>query len=291
MRILVVLVLYRTGLNESETYQSLARSALTSPRLSDLDLLVYDNSESARPLPEPDVVHYTYIHDPRNSGIAAAYNAALKMTSLTGAEWLLLLDQDTRLPEHFLTRLFSRIEQLSQNSEVVAVVPKVQSGKRSISPSFVKIGWRLKPVPRDYTGIASTRVTAINSGALIRCSFLTRIGGFDERFSIDYLDHWLFQQIHAASRSVYISEEVIDHDLSILNFAVKVAPPRYRSILSSEFLFHSNFANPYEYFVYLVRLFIRYLKQSFSRPLRPYRHMTLCQLRESVLKWVARGVT
>lgn len=291
MKIQAILVLYERGLGESETYRSLTRSVLAGACAESVDVLVYDNTANPRPKPESTDLPYTYIHNPQNGGIAAAYNAALYMTSLNKAEWLLLLDQDTRLPKEFMARLLAVLECVSGDSQVVSVVPQVRQGECPVSPSLVKMGWRLKPIEVHVTGIVDKRVTAINSGASIRCSFLRELGGFDQRFPIDYLDHWLFQKINVCSRRIYIFDQIIDHNLSINDFAIKITLARYRSILAGEFLFYSQILSAPEYSVYLIRLLVRYIRQSLSISLRPYRHETLEQLRRSTFGWGSnRGI-
>ena len=47
-------------------------------------------------------------------------------------------------------------------------------------------------IERPVEGVQNKAVMAINSGSLIKVSFLTEIGGFNGQFPLDYLDHWLF---------------------------------------------------------------------------------------------------
>ena len=131
-----------------------------------------------------------------NSGIAAAYNRALNLAQEHGCPWLLLLDQDTVLPENFLESLLVELEGYETNSDVVAVVPIVRSGGVVVSPKRVWI-LRASSISEISRGIQEAEITSINSGTAIRCDFVRSIGGFSRAYWLDYLDHWLFRQIYA----------------------------------------------------------------------------------------------
>jgi hypothetical protein len=95
-----VIVLYQCPCADSKTLHSFARFCQQQPELAQRTaLLVYDNS----PCPQEVSVGrwscalFEYRHDAKNSGLATAYNEALKLAQQRSTEWLLLLDQDTTL--------------------------------------------------------------------------------------------------------------------------------------------------------------------------------------------------
>jgi hypothetical protein len=81
---------------------------------------------------------------------------------------------------------------------------------------------------------------AINSGSLIRVSFLEKIKGFNNDFPLDYLDHWLFHEIFSNDYKVMVMESSLNHDLSVMNYE-NVSMNRYRSILDSEIRYYKNY--------------------------------------------------
>ncbi len=107
LRAFAVVVLYGMTAEESPAYRSLiAARAIAGVRQANVSIVLWDNSPS-RPssvdLPE-DVV---YIHDPRNLGLAFAYNQALELAVRRGSRWLITLDQDTTLPGDYLLAMAS----------------------------------------------------------------------------------------------------------------------------------------------------------------------------------------
>ncbi len=97
MKLQAVVVIYKLEIAASKTIASL-HSLGRQPGL-EISLLIYDNSPSPQTCEHPiaNLFPVTYVHDPQNGGLAPAYNRALQMAEANGAEWLLLLDQDTVL--------------------------------------------------------------------------------------------------------------------------------------------------------------------------------------------------
>ena len=91
-----VVVLYRCNLEESNTIASLDISLGKVKKR--LNLLVYDNGPKKQSSEEE--IKYgnfdiSYKHDPTNPGISKAYNEGIGFATKHGADWILLLDQDT----------------------------------------------------------------------------------------------------------------------------------------------------------------------------------------------------
>ncbi|NMD68812.1 glycosyltransferase [Bacillus sp. DNRA2] len=236
MNTTIVMVVYKLKISESKTYQSL-KSILHKKSFSNLSVIIYDNSPDAQSIPEQiENVNVIYKHDPRNIGIVTAYNFAFHYAKENGSDWLLLLDHDTALTEEYFNCLVSLN---SINKDVAAVVPMITSESALISPVFSD---RLRPLQgnKPVAGIQNTSVMAINSGALLKISFLTEISGFNEQFPLDYLDHWLFHQIYENGYKVMILDTVIAHELSVMDYA-NVSLKRYQSILDSEIRFYKEY--------------------------------------------------
>ena len=92
---LVVIVLYKDLLAQSESFKSLSEAIPKSIRIS---LFVFDNSPTRGALPHSDAWDITYQHEPSNIGVSLAYNEAFKLASQLQKKWLLLADQDTKFP-------------------------------------------------------------------------------------------------------------------------------------------------------------------------------------------------
>ena len=253
-----ILVLYNTRLCHSATYKTFVTSSRPS-MLDPASIAVYDNSPIPQVNTDEEADLLAYKHDPANRGLAAAYNWALDIAKARGISWLLLLDQDSTLPSQFLESCLVQISLHSRNDDVVAIVPVIRSGGSVISPMRVGFG-RLKSLTHSSFGIQNEEITAINSGAAIRCEFVRSIGGFNRAYWLDCLDHWLFHQIYASGRKVTITNCILDHKLSVQDYRHEVSTERYRSILNGEAAFITTHKSQFEVILYLLRLFCRCLK-------------------------------
>ncbi len=259
-----VIVLYQMNPAKSGAFESFleARRRL-SPKLADLKVLLYDNTpEGGDPGPLPEGVQNESAG--YNSGIAAAYNRALDIAQYHGCPWLLLLDQDTVLPENFLESLLEELKLYDQKSDVVAVVPIVRSGGVVVSPKRVWF-FGLKALPKTPRGIQNAEIASINSGTAIRCDFVRSIGGFSRAYWLDYLDHWLFRQIYAAGKKVAVSDCILEHSLSVQDYRRNIDLARYRSILAGESAFMTAHKPKLQIPVYLLRLLARSAKLAIRR--------------------------
>ncbi|WP_160722727.1 glycosyltransferase [Bacillus sp. USDA818B3_A] len=258
MKVTAVMVLYKQAVEESKTYRTLRKTLLKKENFShELELIIYDNSPEKQDFsPDHDKeISIEYIHDPRNLGIAAAYNFAWSMAANNGSDWLLLLDHDTQLTKDYARALDGMSE---IDSAVAAVVPKITSNGTMISPVYSRY---LRPLAGEQpqTGLQPEPVMAINSGSLIRLGFLTEIGGFNSAFPLDYLDHWLFHEIYRQSRKVWVLPVVLEHELSVMDYS-QVSIGRYKSILDSEINFYKNYKMDL-YSSYRKQLVMRFFKQ------------------------------
>jgi GT2 family glycosyltransferase len=257
--VLPILVLYNCRLEDSATYQTLVASSLYGG-MDPVLLAIYDNSETPQLRSSEEALLLAYKHDSTNSGLAAAYNWALEIAELRGFSWLLLLDQDTRLPSTFLESLLGVVNLYDTNQSVAAIVPFVKDGLAEISPRRVRFG-RLTPLPKQSPSVTKCEVTAINSGAAIRVSFVQSLGGFNPNYRLDWLDHWLFRQLYAQGKRVALTNSVLEHALSVSDYRNHVSLSRYRSVLSSEILFMTTEKRRVEFGVYVFRLLLRSVKQ------------------------------
>ncbi|MDP4103600.1 MAG: glycosyltransferase [Bacillota bacterium] len=256
MKKTLVIVLYKINPENSITFSSLM-NVLKGKSSSEFSIILYDNSPKSQNI---DVTRHKglnifYEHDSRNLGIAAAYNYAWRAAKENGSEWLILLDHDTEITSEYMEQVMNLEE---KNSHIAAVVPKINSENQLISPVYSHSLRPLqgeKPVP----GIQDKAVMAINSGALIRVDFLNEIGGFNEDFPLDYLDHWLFHEIYARGHKVWLLNVTLEHELSVMDYS-RVSFGRYQSILESEIKFFKHYQHDL-YKSYRMQLAKRFLKQ------------------------------
>jgi GT2 family glycosyltransferase len=262
-KILAVIVLYKCTINRSSTCISIrAQDSYDNGAVS---CLIYDNS----PIGNSDDLPpgWIYVSDPTNNGLASAYNHAISQAKCSGAQWLLLLDQDSCLPKNFMANLQVETALCHHKSEIAAIVPLVFSNNRQVSPFLPKLGF-----DHPYTLSHSTSsgwIAAINSAASIRISFLESIGGFSTDFWLDYLDHWLFRKIYDTGHAVFVGEMKVEHSLSVANFNHGLEVSRYRNVLTAEMAFTNRCLPAYWRPILAMRLIARAIKHAlFTRDKR-----------------------
>lgn len=198
-----------------------------------VEMLIYDNSPEEQTVSFFEEQSVTYIHNSMNPGLASAYNQALSFAK--DFEWLVLLDQDTKLSSSF----FYEIAKAQPTDQVVSLVPRIFSGNQQISPVFSNQYVSKKSIyPKEGS---YSEIMAINSASVLRVSFLKEIGGFNEEFPLDFLDHWLYWKINDVGKKVQILPVKIQHSLSVLDYTT-LKFTRYQSILAAERLFYGEYA-------------------------------------------------
>ncbi|MDD9148216.1 hypothetical protein OYT88_06605 [Sporolactobacillus sp. CQH2019] len=258
-----VIVLYNRDMHSSLTLKSLQHIDGRFKKKINID--IYDNS------PEPAGIDYkeclsgfksvAYKSDVRNSGLAAAYNYTL---GRCGKEdrWLLLMDQDTRITDLFFESIGRLTENNALDENIAAIVPDIfnERGDFIVPVKVSKILGRYSFFKPD-NHLISGEVRTINSCSLINVRFLHEIGGFNNAFQLDCLDHWLFHTIYQKKKRVYLTHDRIVHELSINNTDIYVSEERYKSILDAEQLFYRTYTSKMNYGFYKVRLMKRAVKQ------------------------------
>lgn len=185
--IMAVLVLYKTRLEDSETFVSLSNS-LKNSKLT-MDVMVYDNSPTPM-MTESDSIsdnwRIHYVHDKTNPGVSKAYNEGLGIARKLNKKWLLLLDQDTSFPQNAVVEYSKAIQ---ENPDIYLLAPTVISKNKIISPCRYVLH-RGYSIRKTEPGVHRFGMTSlINSGMLIRLEAFERCGGYDERIKLDFADH------------------------------------------------------------------------------------------------------
>jgi hypothetical protein len=174
----------------------------------------------------------------RNLGLPAAYNAAIRQGLLRGAEYIMLVDQDSSITHEYLEAAAQALEQPLPDQ--VAWVPHIVANDRVISP------YRVNALGLPKFGYDPNRPTAayfaINSYSVISLCFLTQLGGFAQHYWLDALDLWFYSKVAKAARTVGIIDVTVTHKLSLLDGCV----PAWRliNIARYETCFHWERLSP-----------------------------------------------
>lgn len=238
-----LVVLYKTNLEKSESFQAIQQ-------FSDEDSLVilYDNSP--KPIKNVFSSRYVYISDPRNLGLAVAYNAALKICEDRNIRWLTIFDQDTHVPPSFFKTLNERLKV----SDAICLIPRVllNTGKR-LSPFFIEDSLFLPHTVKQKT------IAAINSGMTLNTEMMmARELIFDVNFPLDFLDYSFFFSLSVLKLKIEQYSSEIIQDLSVSDYS-KMSLSRFKSF----YLFEDKFVRvgyPEKLQNYKCRLLLRWVK-------------------------------
>lgn len=258
VRLLAVVVLYRTAPEASLTLRSLlqASAEMTEEmkQTFDASVLVWDNTPGGQ-TPSSSVAELRYYADPTNPGLAVAYNTALGLASAEGFEWLLTLDQDTEIPLDFFIKMATHIRSVHAN--VAAILPRVVADDRRLSPYRLFAGALPQWFRPEVQGVRSG-VYALNSGSVLRVAALQSVGGYDPDFTLDMSDVAIFHKLNAAGHQALVVNDIsLQHELSLLKKSERMTLDRYKASLRAEALFYDRHMGPLGRMERMVRLVVR----------------------------------
>lgn len=273
MQLLAVVVRYKIPLADSETLNGLADAFGLQPELlTRVGVLVWDNSPDR--LDQPQLPFpFEYHHTAENLGVSGAYNRAMKIAEERRIPWLLLLDQDTSLPQGFLHSMLACCRAQEGNASVAAIAPFLFDGERAISPIAVGYAGN-KPISAPFVGIYPKNLFAANSGTVMRVSSLREVGGYDERFWLDLSDVVVFHRLWSAGYRTFVLGDLhVQHRVTNNDYDGSMSPQRYENFILAEGAYWDMCRTELQNLVQTLRLFARTLRQY-----RRYRNKTYSRI-------------
>jgi GT2 family glycosyltransferase len=272
--VLIVIVQYKTPLESAPAIKALDRCfSQDQALLQHFTTLVWDNSPEPHAVPRGISFSLEYRHSSENVGVSGAYNYAAQLASERGAQWLLLLDQDTVLPPEFLSRMRDYAQRLAPRHHIAAVAPTVMMGESRISPKvMVRWGKSVDPFP-GFSGEERREVVLVNTGLLLRVEALAKIGGYNPDFWLDFSDRYLCHMLKQHACSVWLAPDLqLQHHVSLM--AGGISLKRYANLLDAEDAFFMLYRSLPRNIVYCQRL----LRKAWRlRKTNPERARLLCR--------------
>lgn len=188
MRIYAVMVVYNKHLSECPSFCS-AKSQ------SDVQLLVVDNStdESVQNQEEARQAGAWFLSMNGNKGLSKAYNAAFDMLREKPGDWIVLLDDDTEIPDEYWVKL------RTESPDAILLPVVMTANGKMISPAEMK-----HDIPHLAQSTESiTEITGINSGMAIP-KRLADTYTYDERLFLDYVDHQFLKDMKRTGEKIRI---------------------------------------------------------------------------------------
>jgi rhamnosyltransferase len=163
-------------------------------------LVVVGNGSSA---PEVELVRqashklgFHLIENGENLGIAEALNQGVHWAKANGFPWVILFDQDSKITEGFMDRMFATWQAHSRKDQIC-----------SLHPSYIEPGTGVEPIVcRASDG---GPVTSMTSGALMPSWIFDKIGLFASEYFIDLVDCEYCLRIRAAGYLIADSREAV----------------------------------------------------------------------------------
>ncbi|EZP55120.1 glycosyltransferase family 2 protein [Sphingomonas sp. RIT328] len=193
VRAAIVVVLFHPTTDDLANLRMLARAGI--------HLIIVINAlanEAVPLLPDGDKV--TVIMNDHNVGLARALNQGIDTAIGGGADYALLLDQDSRPPEDLLDKMVASVRSIEERSgrRLACAAPLLLD--RKASKTFAP--------PKPNSGTLAT------SGSLISRAAWNSIGPMWEELFIDGIDHeWCFRARARGFDTMTIPEVVMEHDM------------------------------------------------------------------------------
>ncbi len=252
---LFILVLYKTTLKESITFETLSK--LLRHDILQKQLFIYNNSPEIPITSECGIIQIAS----KNEMLVGAYNAGLQHAQDHGFRWIILLDQDTEITASYIDAVNTFI---NDPKNAIAAVPTIQNNNRILSPFWYNPN-KGPFANKSHQPKHNECLTAFNSGVILQVEFLLGIGGFNAQYPLDYLDYWYFHKIYLLKQEVTILHATLTHSLSVLNYRDNMTKARYKSLLAAEKQFATQLGKQ-ALFYYKFRLLGRCVKLCIKMP-------------------------
>lgn len=213
---LILVVLYKKNILESETLQSILQS---EHNFSKYRLVVWDNSP-VKMLDKQalgvinEKISVDYLHNSRNESLSVVYNEIVEKYE-RNYSFIILFDHDTLIPSDFFDKTEIAVGRMSKKCRLI--LPKVKAHFALVSPAnlYLFYGRRLKKVSSGY--MASKNKTAINSGMIIDTHLFLDGFRYDTTLNFYGIDNY-FMEIYAKKYPLfYVLDVELTHSLDYFN--------------------------------------------------------------------------
>lgn len=134
-----------------------------------------------------DELNIKHIHNRNNNGLAGGLNAGIKSAINDGADFLLLLDQDTILNVESLKEYMLESTRLLRDKKIACCGPAFIDLKFGKKHGFANYGFlKINAKPSNSSAVACLYL--MTSCTMIRKDVFDEVGLMDETLFIDYID-------------------------------------------------------------------------------------------------------
>lgn len=213
----VLVVIYNKACEESLSLTCLQGHA------EKIRVIVFDNSTIATENQSwCEKRGYVYFTTNTNIGLSKAYNRVLRTLEKSDHDYIMILDDDTFLPEEYFQEVFQQITEPRYH----LLLPIVRAGDLIMSPCKMVLGCEPAEV-RDRVQIDLTKISAINSGMVVRLDVYGKIS-YDETMFLDCVDHDFMNQVRRHNLDICVLKSEIQQNYSLKsNVSIESAAFRF----------------------------------------------------------------
>ena len=215
---------------------------------SNAHILLFDNAQISANLKGQISNSILYFQSPENVGVGGAHYYACQMAVDKEFDFILLLDQDSQLPDGFVDNMVAGFYQTQKHYPRLAAVGPSRSDPRLAQPKKNKWIHKLEQNVQLKASVDLWRLKTllISSGMLIRVSALELIGFPKREYFIDLVDTEWCLRAHAKTFQLARLEDVwMNHTIGYVkkvgrfNFYYQ-SPFRYYYTIRNSFLLFSD---------------------------------------------------
>lgn len=214
MKLIIITINYNSSENTIKLLESLKNQTD-----KDFEIIVVDNnSDDVSKLMDYKTAetNVIYLKNNHNLGYSGGNNVGIKKALQNGADWVLLLNNDTWVESSFMTSLKASLE-VKEGIVGLAIdeAPSASSGQAKTVYAG-KIEW-LKPTLIHITmfNIVSPQVYAIGGAMLIHRNVFDKIGFLDENYFLYFEDADFCERARKSGIQIsFLSEIKISHSVS-----------------------------------------------------------------------------
>ena len=214
--ILGIIVLYKTKLEESETFKSLRNSLDSCNYKNELTLLIFNNSPEYWEYKGENYkgIEIIYHHDSSNPGVSKAYNLGYKHAEKMNKDYVLTLDQDTVLNKSFFKNFFYA-EKKYKDKNINIFCSRMKYGEKLVSPSIFSFFLKNRAMKGIEEGLHQLKgLAVINSGLFVSVKLVKKIGGYNEKIKLDFSDFDFLKRAEKYVNEIVVLDNNCGHMLS-----------------------------------------------------------------------------
>lgn len=258
LRINACIVLYGTKISDSETYKTMKK--YDSLKFFE-KIFIYCNSDNLIDIEKCYLPsNFVIIQNSVNNFLFENYTDALNRSIESGVDYLITLDQDSKIPKDYFQKLTINI--IKYPLATVFYPRIINESKSTLSPIFHSKKFLTKNI--DQQSFSSVKYVAINSCSVLKVTDFNRYDLLDSDFPLDYLDHMICYNIYIKGLTFVIIDSNVIHNLSV-NTNLHIPEGRALSILRSEKLFICKSSGKKARIFYNIKMFLRLCYALFNR--------------------------